>query len=109
MLVPEISAQEAKRLLNESEPPRLIDVRESDEWEICHLPGATLLPLSRWPAQLKERLTDPREQLIVYCHHGQRSQRAAQYLWQCGFTHVKNLTGGIDAWAVEIDSEMPRY
>jgi rhodanese-related sulfurtransferase len=108
-LVPEISVQETHQLLQGEKPPRLIDVREPEEWELCRIAGAELLPLSEWPGLVTEKLSDPAEPLILHCHHGGRSGRAAEYLRQHGFTNVKNLTGGIDAWAAEIDPSIARY
>ena len=109
MAVPEISVVEAKRLLDSATPPRLIDVREADEWELCRIPGAELLPLSQWPAVALEKLADRDESLLVQCHHGGRSERAAEFLLRSGFTNVTNLAGGIDAWSVEIDPRVARY
>ena len=107
--VPEISVQEAQRLLQSETPPRLIDVREPDEWEVCRIPGAELLPLSEWPGLVGDKLHDPAQPLILHCHHGGRSGRAADFLLRNGFTDVKNLTGGIDAWSAEIDPSVARY
>ncbi len=109
MAAPEISVQEARELLQSAQPPRLIDVREADEWEMCRIAGAELLPLSQWPASIGEKLADPAQPIIVHCHHGGRSARAADFLLRNGFTDVKNLTGGIDAWSVEIDPSVARY
>ena len=109
MAVPEISVTEAKRRLATPHPPRLIDVREADEYEIARIPGAEFLPLSQWPALAAEKLTDPNEVLLIQCHHGGRSARAAEFLLRNGFTDVTNLAGGIDAWSVEIDPSIPRY
>ncbi len=109
MPVPEISVQAASELLKSAAPPRLIDVREPDEWQLCRIAGAELLPLSQWPAVAGEKLTDPAQPIIVHCHHGGRSARAADFLIQSGFADVKNLTGGIDAWSAEIDPAVPRY
>ena len=109
MPVPEISVSDAKRLLDGPQPPRLIDVRESDEYEIAHIAGAELLPLSQWPALAAEKLGDPTQPLLIHCHHGGRSGRAAEFLIRSGYTDVTNLAGGIDAWALEIDSSVPRY
>jgi rhodanese-related sulfurtransferase len=106
---PEITVHEAKEWLDECHPPRLVDVRESDEWEVCRLPRAELMPLSGWPAVVGEKLIDPHEPLLIYCHHGGRSARATEFLLQNGFTNVTNLAGGIDAWSLEIDSAVVRY
>ena len=109
MPVPEISVSEAQRRLGAAHPPRLIDVREADEYEIARIPGADLLPLSQWPALALEKLTDPAEPLLVQCHHGGRSARAAEFLLRNGFTDVTNVAGGIDAWSLEIDPSIARY
>ncbi len=107
--VPEISVTEAAGLLASENPPRLIDVREPDEWAVAKIAGAELLPLSQWPAVAVEKLTDKSQPLLVQCHHGARSGRAAAWLIQQGFTNVTNLAGGIDAWSEEVDAKVPRY
>jgi rhodanese-related sulfurtransferase len=107
--VPEISVVEAKLRLAGPHPPRLIDVREAEEYATAHIDGAELLPLSQWPALAAEKLTDPGQPLLIQCHHGGRSARAAEYLLRNGFADVTNLAGGIDAWSVEIDPSVPRY
>ena len=109
MAVPQISVQEAQRLLVAAHPPRLIDVREADEWEICRIEGAELIPLSQWPAIVSEKLLNRDEPLIIQCHHGGRSERAAAFLLSNGFTNVQNLAGGIHAWSLVIDSKVARY
>jgi rhodanese-related sulfurtransferase len=107
--IPEISVSEARRRLDTPLPPRLIDVREADEYEIAHIAGAELLPLSQWPALVAEKLTDPAQPLLIHCHHGGRSGQATEFLLRNGFTDVTNVAGGIDAWALEIDPSVPRY
>jgi rhodanese-related sulfurtransferase len=106
---PVVSVEEARDLLCGPQPPRLIDVRERDEWELARLPGAELLPLSQWPAIATENLTDPQQPLLVYCHHGTRSGHAVEFLESRGFTRATNVAGGIDAWAARIDPQLPRY
>ncbi len=88
---------------------RLIDVREEDEFAICHLDQAELIPLSGFAEQSQVRFKDHDETIVVYCHHGMRSSHAANYLRSTGFKKVYNLTGGIDAWADLIEPEMRRY
>lgn len=109
MAVPEISVVEAQRRLSGPTPPRFIDVREADEFELARLPGAELLPLSQWPAVAAEKLTDPSQPVLIHCHHGGRSARATEFLLRNGFRDVTNVAGGIDAWSVEIDPSIPRY
>jgi rhodanese-related sulfurtransferase len=107
--VPEISVSELKQLLTSEKPPRLIDVREPDEWEMCRISGAELIPLSQWPQLALEKLRDKNEALLMQCHHGGRSARATGYLLSQGYTNVRNVAGGIDAWSIEIDPNVPRY
>ena len=85
----------------------LIDVREPYEWRIGRIDGAQLMPLGDiygWAAKL-----DPSREIVLYCHHGQRSRAAAEFLSAQGFTRVWNLTGGIDRWSAEVDPTVPRY
>jgi adenylyltransferase/sulfurtransferase len=104
-----ITPAELKARLKREEPLRLIDVREADEWAIARLPGAELIPLSQFQQRGPEELS-PDEDIVLYCHHGMRSARAQAFLMKAkGFTNVQNLTGGIDAWATEIDPKMQRY
>jgi rhodanese-related sulfurtransferase len=106
---PEISVTDAARLLQSAQPPRLIDVREQDEWDTARIPGAELLPLSQWPALALQKLTDKSQPLLIQCHHGARSARAAAWLLSQGFSDVTNLAGGIDAWSEFVDASVPRY
>ena len=109
MALPEISVAEAHARLAGPTPPRLIDVREADEFAIARIAEAELLPLSQWPAIATDKLTDPAQPLLVICHHGGRSGQATAYLLHHGFTDVTNVAGGIDAWSQEIDPAIPRY
>ncbi|MCE9612182.1 MAG: rhodanese [Chthoniobacter sp.] len=109
MHLPEISVIAAHERLAVSAPPRLIDVREEDEFAFARIPGAELLPLSLWPGIVAEKLTDPAEPLLLVCHHGGRSAQATAFLLQNGFTDVTNVAGGIDAWSQEIAPSIPRY
>ena len=107
--VPEISVTEAATLLQSANAPRLIDVREQEEWDAARIAGAELLPLSQWPDLALQKLTDKSEPLLMQCHHGARSGRAAAWLLSQGFTDVTNLAGGIDAWSEHVDASVPRY
>lgn len=89
-------------------PPLLLDVRERPEASFAALPGSVLIPLGELPDRLGE-LPDPTRSIVVYCHHGVRSARALEVLEKAGFTRARHLTGGIDAWSVKVDPEMPRY
>jgi sulfur-carrier protein adenylyltransferase/sulfurtransferase len=104
----EVTVQEMKRALDD---PRLgikvIDVREPFEYEIAHIDGVPLLPMS----QLRQRFTelDPNQQYYLLCKVGARSHQAVEFLREQGFKYVKNVRDGIDAWSEEIDSNVPRY
>lgn len=87
--------------------PVLLDVRESWEWNVCHLPGAILIPMRELPGRLAELNAD--DEIVVICHHGVRSFHAARYLETLGFGNVVNLSGGVAAWADEVDPAMARY
>lgn len=109
MPLPEITVADLQQLLASPHPPRLIDVREPDEWEVARIEGAELLPLSEWPAIAATQLTDPEEPLFILCHHGGRSAHATDFLLRKGFARATNVVGGIDAWSCLIDPAVPRY
>lgn len=103
-----ITALELKARLDRGNSLRLIDVREADEWAVARLPQAELIPLSQFQQRAVQELS-PDENIILYCHHGMRSGRAQGYLKAQGYANVLNLTGGIDAWALQVDPTMKRY
>ena len=105
--LPEISPQELKQKLDENDLVFLLDVREQSEFDIVHLEEAQLIPLNTLPHHIDSLPSD--QEIVVYCHHGQRSLYATAYLHQNGFTEAKNLIGGIDQWAAEIDTTLRRY
>ncbi len=86
---------------------KLLDVREPHELEISHLEGAKLIPLGQLAARLSE--LDTADEMVVFCKAGTRSARALELLVSAGFRKVKNLKGGINSWAREVDPEMPIY
>ena len=101
-----MSAFETNQHLQHSKP-LLVDVREPWEFEICHIDNSINIPMGQI-AQHLERLRNAQE-CVVICHHGLRSMNVIQYLLQQDIDHVVNLDGGIDAWAREIDLNMPLY
>ena len=105
--LPEISPQELKQKLEANESVLLLDVREPSEYDIVHLEDARLIPLNTLPQHIDSLPSD--QEIVVYCHYGQRSLYATAYLHQNGFTAAKNLIGGIDQWAAEMDPTLPRY
>jgi rhodanese-related sulfurtransferase len=110
--LPQITVTElAAQMANPPEPLQLIDVRESEELELAQLQGFIHLPLSQfpqWSTSIYQTL-DPHCTTLVLCHHGVRSAQCCQWLMSQGFTHVKNIAGGIDAYSCEVNSNIPRY
>lgn len=111
--IAQISVKELSQRLNDGDIQgvQLIDVREIPEARIAHLPGFDILPLSQfdqWAAQIQTRF-DPHTETLVLCHHGIRSAQMCQWLTSQGFTDVKNITGGIDAYSTQVDASIPQY
>ena len=107
-----ISAEELARCLADKDSSiQLIDVREPEEIEIASLEGFEILPLSQfaeWSNTIKTRFNLQAETLVM-CHHGIRSAHMCQWLLNLGFTNVKNVSGGIDAYSLLVDNTIPRY
>lgn len=103
----DIEAGELARLLKSGVNITLLDVREPHELEISRLEGARLIPLGQLAARLSE--LDSAEEMVVFCKSGSRSARALELLTSAGFRKVKNLKGGINAWARQVDPELPIY
>jgi sulfur-carrier protein adenylyltransferase/sulfurtransferase len=103
----EITVQDLKARLDRGDRPVLVDVREPHEVQICKLDDDRLIPLREFASRYTE--LDPNSEIIVYCKVGQRSERAAQFLRDKGYAKARNLRGGIDAWAREIDPTVARY
>lgn len=100
--------QLAEWLADESRPsPVLLDVREPWEIELCQLAGSQNIPMHLVPVRCDE--IDPDQDIVVICHHGARSMQVAMFLERKGYGAVYNLTGGVEAWAGEVDSNMRRY
>ena len=104
----EVTVQEMKRALDD---PRLgikvLDVREPDEYQIAHIAGVSLLPLSQLAQRFSE--LDPDQEYYLHCKGGGRSMKALQFLRQQGFKRLKNVKGGINAWSEQIDPKVPKY
>jgi adenylyltransferase/sulfurtransferase len=103
----DIEAGELAGRLQRGEQVKLLDVREPHELDISRLEGAQLIPLGQLAARLSE--LDSAEEMVVFCKGGTRSTRALEVLASAGFRKVKNLKGGINAWAREVDPSMPIY
>lgn len=95
--------------LPENERPRLIDCREAEELSICQIPGNEWVPLGEFPDRISALSHDPARGVVVYCHHGMRSLRAAMFLRSRGFQNAFSMHGGIERWSTTIDPEVARY
>lgn len=87
----------------------LLDVREADEFEKAHIEGAKLVPLHQVEARLDELEAWRERPVVVHCHRDGRSAKAARILLGAGFADVAALSGGIEAWSLTVDPEVPRY
>jgi adenylyltransferase/sulfurtransferase len=103
----EISAPELKAMLDRGPRPFILDVRNPEEIAICRIAGSTVIPLAELSNRLGE--LDPTSPMVVHCKSGVRSAKAIALLRSAGFSKLKNLKGGILAWAQEVDPTMPTY
>lgn len=102
-----ITPRELKDRLDKGEKLFLLDVREPWEYSMAKIEGSVLIPLGTLPQSLDQ--IDRNTEIVAYCHHGMRSADAAGFLLQQGYPKVKNLVGGIDAWSIQVDPNVPRY
>jgi rhodanese-related sulfurtransferase len=105
----EIDCRTVKAKLDANEPFLLLDCREQNEYELVRIPQAKLLPMTEIQQRVAELEPYRNQEIVVHCHHGGRSLRVTMWLRQQGFANVRNLTGGIEQWATEIDPSMPHY
>jgi adenylyltransferase/sulfurtransferase len=103
----DITATELAQRIQAKEPVILLDVREPHETQISNLPNTNLIPLGELASRLVE--LDSADEIVIFCKSGIRSVRALELLVSAGFRKVKNLKGGINAWAKEVDQQMPVY
>lgn len=95
-------------LADKSRPqPVLLDVRENWEFEKCHIDGSVQIPMNTIPARIDD--LDENAEIVCICHHGARSLQVAAFLERNGFGQTVNLTGGIHAWALQVDGTMEKY
>jgi len=87
--------------------PLLLDVREPWEFALCSLQNSRLIPMGKIPSQLDK--LDSEQEIVLICHHGIRSRQVGLFLQAQGFAKLINLSGGLDAWAKEIDNQMATY
>ena len=105
--LPEITATALKTELDEGKDLHLLDVRNPQEYQICNIEGAQLIPLGELIHRMHE--LDTARDMVVHCRSGARSAQAIEMLRQAGFKKLRNLRGGILAWADEVDPSMPKY
>lgn len=103
----EISPEQLKTRLDRGDDIFILDVRNPEEYEISRLQGSTLIPLNELPERAAE--LDSARDIVVHCRSGARSARAVEFLRQAGFRKIKNLVGGINAWADDVDQTMAKY
>ncbi len=103
----DVSPTQLNDWLSNGERLTLLDVRNPEEWQICRIDGAKLIPVGELERRLHE--LDPGDRIVVHCHRGPRSTRAVHLLRGAGYGSVFHLRGGIDAWSSEVDPSVPRY
>lgn len=108
-MIREITPKDLAAWLRAGEAVYLLDVRQPAEHQHAALPNSTLVPLHLLPARLAEVRPPAGSKVVVYCHHGVRSQHGAAFLMHHGFNEVYSLAGGIDAWSLDVDGSVPRY
>ncbi|MCC5811228.1 MAG: sulfurtransferase [Ectothiorhodospiraceae bacterium] len=105
--IPQVQAQTLNQRLRKEDGLYLLDVREPWEFAHCAIAGSVNLPMGEIVARRHEI---PRDRTVVcICHHGMRSLQVAAFLKQQGYEAVENLAGGVEAWAQDVDPDMPRY
>ena len=109
MLPIEIDVRTVKQMLDSGEKFIFLDCREPGEVATAKIHGTMHIPMREIPARLNELEANKVDRIVVHCHHGGRSQRVTHFLRQQGFEQAQNMSGGIDAWSLEIDPTVPRY
>ena len=110
MIPYQISVTELKRKLDAEDPVYLIDCREPAEYEMARIEVAELIPMNSTPQHLpaiKEMAVD--RSVVVYCHHGVRSMTVVNWLRNQGIENAQSMEGGIEAWSILVDPNVPRY
>lgn len=105
----EVTPREVKKMLDAKEDFVLIDCRKPDEFAICKIEGAKLMPLQQLASHVSDLEAVRDKKVVVYCHHGRRSLQMTMVLRQNGYEDVKSMAGGIDLWAIDVEPGMRRY
>jgi rhodanese-related sulfurtransferase len=108
-MIRQINVKQLADMLAKGETVHLVDVRQVWEHDTAALPNSQLIPLDQLTLRAADIQPDGDALVVVYCHHGIRSQSGAALLQHLGFTNVASLAGGIDAWSLNIDPAVPRY
>ncbi len=103
----EATVEQLKARIDRADGVFVLDVREPQEFQICRIPGSTLIPLGDLPKRLGE--LEGRGEMIVHCKSGVRSAKAVKLLREAGFTRAQNLRGGILRWIDAVDPSLPKY
>ena len=102
-----ITPEQLKQRMDAGDGPKMLDVREPWEFEICRIEGSVNIPMAELGGRFGE--LEHGSEIVVICHHGMRSRQVAEYMESIGFPHVVNLEGGVDAWAQSVDEDMQQY
>jgi len=108
-VVVQVSASEVAGRMKQGEPLLLVDVRDAQELECARIADSRWIPLAELDDRLSEFEDWKDRPVVVHCHKGGRSARACERLMAAGFNQVENLDGGIEAWSLTVDAEVPRY
>ena len=103
----DVTVEELKTRIDRQDDLFILDVREPQEYQICRIPGSTLIPLADLPKRLAE--FEGRDDMVVHCKSGARSAKAVKLLHEAGFMKARNLGGGILAWIDRVDPSLPKY
>jgi rhodanese-related sulfurtransferase len=106
-MVSDVTVLELARELVSENPPKLLDVRETFERQISCLDDDLHIPMGSIPSSLEK--ISKEDPIVVYCRSGSRSSRVVEYLRSLGYSKARNLVGGINAWASEVDASLPTY
>lgn len=104
-----VTPLQVKEKLDRHEPFILVDVRENEELELAKLEGALHIPMGEMHTRYKEISDNPNAEVIVFCHHGHRSEQVMTQLWGLSFQNAKTMEGGIHAWSEQVDKNIPLY
>ncbi|HBV65625.1 MAG TPA: rhodanese [Rhodopirellula sp.] len=105
----EVDVATVNEMQQKEEAFLLLDVREQNEYDIAKIEGSVLLPMSELRLRLEELEPHQDSRIVVHCHHGGRSMQVTRGLRERGYAKAQNMSGGIDAWSLQVDSSVARY